>query len=192
MIEIPSVIHRDSNGNERAVSLCSRLLLDRLVLVTGEITSELAESVCMQLRYLESEDKDKPITMFIQSPGGEVSSGYAIIDTMKDVKCPVYTVAMGMVASMAVSIFINGEKGKRKLYPHTELLVHQPSGGAKGQISDMEIHVNHGIKLKKQLAKEYSDLTGVKVSEMEKMMDRDTILSAEEAVKLGFADEIKK
>jgi ATP-dependent Clp protease protease subunit len=191
MMGIPGVLHTDENNNTRMIDLPTRLLTDRIVMVQGEITDELATSVVMQLRYLESQDKEKPVIMFIQSPGGSVSAGYAIIDTMHNIKCPVHTVAMGMTASMAVSIFINGKKGERTVYKHTELLVHQPSGGCKGQISDMEIDVKHGIKLKEQLAKEYSELTGVKLNKMIQMMDRDTILSAEEAKSLGFCDKIK-
>lgn len=191
MLGTPGVIWTDAQGQDSFVSLSTRLLKDRIVMIEGEIDSEMAISVIAQLRYLESENKDKPITMFIQSPGGEVNAGWAIIDTMKSLKCPVHTIAIGMTASMAVTIFLNGMKGERTVYEHTELLVHQPSGGCKGQISDMEINVKHGIKMKERLAKEYSELTGVELKKMIEMMDRDTILDAKEAKKLGFADKIK-
>lgn len=191
MLGTPGVIWTDAQGQDSFVSLSTRLLKDRIVMIEGEIDSEMAISVIAQLRYLESENKDKPITMFIQSPGGEVNAGWAIIDTMKSLKCPVHTIAMGMTASMAVTIFLNGTKGERTVYEHTELLVHQPSGGCKGQISDMEINVKHGIKMKERLAKEYSELTGIELKKMIEMMDRDTILDAKEAKKLGFADKIK-
>ena len=191
MLGTPGVIWTDENGTDRYVDLSTRLLRDRIILLEGTIDSETAASVVAQLRYLESQDKEKPITMFIQSPGGDVSAGYAIIDTMNDIKCPVHTVAMGMTASMAVTIFLNGKKGERSVYKHTELLVHQPLGGAQGQISDMERNVKHGVKLKDQLAKEYSKLTGIELKKMVEMMDRDTILDAKEAKKLGFADKIK-
>lgn len=191
MLGTPGVIWTDAQGQDSFVSLSTRLLKDRIVMIEGEIDSEMAISVIAQLRYLESENKDKPITMFIQSPGGEVNAGWAIIDTMKSLKCPVHTIAMGMTASMAVTIFLNGMKGERTVYEHTELLVHQPSGGCKGQISDMEINVKHGIKMKERLAKEYSELTGIELNKMIEMMDRDTILDAKEAKKLGFADKIK-
>ena len=191
MLGTPGVIWTDAQGQDSFVSLSTRLLKDRIVMIEGEIDSEMAISVIAQLRYLESENKDKPITIFIQSPGGEVNAGWAIIDTMKSLKCPVHTIAMGMTASMAVTIFLNGMKGERTVYEHTELLVHQPSGGCKGQISDMEINVKHGIKMKERLAKEYSELTGVELKKMIEMMDRDTILDAKEAKKLGFADKIK-
>ena len=191
MFGTPGVLHTDENGNTRMIDLGTRLLTDRIVMVEGEINAEMAISIIAQLRYLESESKDKPITMFIQSPGGEVNAGWSIIDTMKNLKCPVHTVAMGMTASMAVTIFLNGTKGERTIYDHTELLVHQPSGGCKGQISDMEIDVKHGIKIKERLAKEYSELTGIELKKMVEMMDRDTILDAKEAKKLGFADKIK-
>ena len=191
MLGTPGVIWTDENGTDRYVDLSTRLLRDRIILLEGEINSETAASIVAQLRYLESESVDKPITMLIQSPGGEINSGYSIIDTMNNIKCPVYTVAMGMTASMAVTVFLNGKKGERTVYKHSELLVHQPLGGAQGQISDMERNVKHGIKLKEQLAKEYAKLTGMKLNEMVEMMDRDTILSADEAVKLGFADKIK-
>ena len=191
MLGTPGVLHTDENNNTRMIDLATRLLTDRIIMVEGEINNEMAVSIIAQLRYLESQDKEKPIIMFIQSPGGDVSAGYAIIDTMNDIKCPVHTVAMGMTASMAVTIFLNGKKGERSVYKHTELLVHQPLGGTQGQISDMERNVKHGIKLKDQLAKEYSKLTGIELKKMVEMMDRDTILSADEAVKLGFADKIK-
>lgn len=191
MFGTPGVLHTDENGNTRMIDLGTRLLTDRIVIVEGEINAEMAISVIAQLRYLESENKDKPITMFIQSPGGEVNAGWSIVDTMKNLKCPIHTVAMGMTASMAVTIFLNGKKGERTVYEHTELLIHQPSGGCKGQISDMEINVKHGIKTKERLAKEYSDLTGIPLDKMIEMMDRDTILDAKEAKKLGLADKIK-
>lgn len=191
MLGTPGVIWTDENGTDRYVDLSTRLLRDRIILLEGEINSEVAASIIAQLRYLESENKDKPITLLIQSPGGEVNAGWAIIDVMRNLKCPVHTVAMGMTASMAVTIFINGKKGERMVYEHTELLVHQPSGGCKGQISDMEIDVKHGIKIKERLAKEYSELTGIELNKMVEMMDRDTILDAKEAKKLGFADKIK-
>ncbi len=191
MLGTPGVIWTDENGTDRYVDLSTRLLRDRIILLEGEINSEIAASIIAQLRYLESENKDKPITLLIQSPGGEVNAGWAIIDVMRNLKCPVHTVAMGMTASMAVTIFINGKKGERMVYEHTELLVHQPSGGCKGQISDMEIDVKHGIKIKERLAKEYSELTGIELNKMVEMMDRDTILDSKEAKKLGFADKIK-
>ena len=191
MLGTPGVLHTDENNNTRMIDLATRLLTDRIIMVEGEINNEMAVSIIAQLRYLESQDKEKPITMFIQSPGGDVSAGYAIIDTMNDIKCPVHTVAMGMTASMAVTIFLNGKKGERSVYKHTELLVHQPLGGTQGQISDMERNVKHGIKLKDQLAKEYSKLTGIELKKMVEMMDRDTILDAQECVKLGLADKIK-
>lgn len=191
MLGTPGVLHTDENNNTRMIDLATRLLTDRIIMVEGEINNEMAVSVVAQLRYLESQDKEKPITMFIQSPGGDVAAGYAIIDTMNDIKCPVHTVAMGMTASMAVTIFLNGKKGERSVYKHTELLVHQPLGGAQGQISDMERNVKHGIKLKDQLAKEYSKLTGIELKKMVEMMDRDTILDAQECIKLGLADKIK-
>lgn len=191
MLGTPGVLHTDENNNTRMIDLATRLLTDRIIMIEGEINNEMAVSVVAQLRYLESQDKEKPITMFIQSPGGDVSAGYAIIDTMNDIKCPVHTVAMGMTASMAVTIFLNGKKGERSVYKHTELLVHQPLGGTQGQISDMERNVKHGIKLKDQLAKEYSKLTGIELKKMVEMMDRDTILDAQECIKLGLADKIK-
>ena len=191
MFGTPGVLHTDENGNTRMIDLGTRLLTDRIVIVEGEINAEMAISVIAQLRYLESENKDKPITMFIQSPGGEVNAGWSIVDTMKNLKCPIHTVAMGMTASMAVTIFLNGKKGERTVYEHTELLIHQPSGGCKGQVSDMEINVKHSIKTKERLAKEYSDLTDIPLDKMIEMMDRDTILDAKEAKKLGLADKIK-
>lgn len=192
MIGTPGVLHTDKNMNTRMVDLATRLLADRIVVLQGEIDEDMATSICMQLRYLEAEDKDKPVTMYIQSPGGSISAGYSIIDTMNTLKCPVHTVAMGMTASMAVSVFLNGEKGERSMYEHSELLIHQPLSGMKGQASDMKIHTEHLLKLKTQLAQEYSKLTGISLKDMENMMDRDTILSSKECLKLKICDKIKK
>lgn len=191
MISIPGVLYTDKNKNTRMIDLATRLLVDRIIVLEGEITDELATSIVMQLRYLESEDKEKPITLLIQSPGGSISAGYSIIDTIHALKCPVHTVGIGMVASMAVSIFLNGKNGERVLHKHSEILVHQPLSGIRGQASDLQIHTEHTLKLKKQLAKEYCELTGVSLKEMEQMMDRDTILDATTAKKLGFCDRIK-
>lgn len=188
---IPGVIWTDENGTDRYVDLATRLLRDRIILIEGEINSRMSAAIVAQLRYLESESADKPITLLIQSPGGEINAGYAIIDTMNDIKCPVHTIAMGMTASMAVTIFLNGKKGERSVYKHTELLIHQPLSGVQGQVSDIERSAKHSVKLKDQLAKEYSKLTGIELKKMVEMMDRDTILDAQECVKLGLADKIK-
>lgn len=191
MIFIPNALYTDKNQNTRMIDLATRLLTDRIVILQDTITDENAINIIMQLKHLESEDNKTPITMLIQSPGGSISSGYAIIDTMNSLKCPVHTIAIGMTASMAVSVFLNGKKGERCIYKHTELLVHQPLSATEGQASDIQIHANHVIKLKDQLLAEYCKLTKVDAVKMKEMLDRDTILDAKTAIKLGFADKIK-
>ena len=190
MLNTPGVTWTDPNGNDRIMDITSRAYKDRIIYLQGEINDELAADIELQLLILESESQDKPIKMVIQSPGGMVQAGYTIIDRMHKVKCPVYTQATGIVASMATTIFINGEKGHRSIMPHCRLLVHQPSGGAQGQASDLEINYKEIQFLKDQLEDEYATLTKVPKAKIHEMMDRDTWLSAKEAVKLGFADKI--
>ena len=187
---IPGVTWTDSNGNDRLIDIASRAYKDRIIYLQGEITEELAAEIELLLLTLESENKEKPIKMIIQSPGGSIQAGYTIIDAMKKVKCPVYTQATGLVASMATTVFINGEKGNRLIRPHCRLLVHQPLGGVKGQASEIEIEYKEIQFLKEQLENEYVALTNVPKEKMHEMMDRDTWLSAKEAVKLGLADKI--
>lgn len=187
---IPGVTWTDSNGNDRLIDIASRAYKDRIIYLQGEITEELAAEIELLLLTLESENKEKPIKMIIQSPGGSIQAGYTIIDAMKKVKCPVYTQATGLVASMATTIFINGEKGNRSIRPHCRLLVHQPLGGVNGQASEIEITYKEIQFLKEQLENEYAALTNVPKEKMHEMMDRDTWLSAKEAVKLGLADKI--
>lgn len=190
MLNTPGVTYIDPNGNERYMDLATRAYKDRIVFLQGEINAEMAASIVMQLYVLESEDPNKPIKMVIQSPGGEITSGYAIIDVMNKIKCPVYTQATGTVASMATTIFINGDKGNRTVQPHCRMLVHQPLGGAQGQASDIEINYKEIQFLKEQLEDEYVALTKVSKKKMHEMMDRDTWLSAEDAIKLGLADKL--
>lgn len=190
MLGTPGVTYVDPNGNERYMDLLTRAYKDRIVYLLGDIDAEMSESISLQLLILEAEDANKPIKMIIFSRGGEIYSGNNIIDTMNKIKCPVHTVATGMVASMATTIFINGEKGNRIIRPRCRMLVHQPSGGAQGQASDIEINYKEIQYLKEQLEDEYVKLTKVPKKKMHEMMDRDTWLSAEEAVEKGFADKV--
>ena len=130
----PGVVHKDKNGNERLIDIGTRLLMDRIIMCTGEITDELAESIVAQLLYLEAEDPDKPIQMMVAGPGGVVTAGNQIIDAMNTVKCPVYTTVIGQVASMSTVIAASGEKGKRKIYPLSRVMIHQVSGGQQGNV----------------------------------------------------------
>ena len=190
MLGTPGVTYVDPNGNERYMDLLTRAYKDRIVYLQGKIDAEMSESISLQLLILEAEDANKPIKMIIHSRGGEIYSGNSIIDTMNKIKCPVHTIATGEVASMATTIFINGEKGNRIIMPHCRMLVHQPSGGAQGQASDIEINYKEIQYLKEQLEDEYVKLTKVSKKKMHEMMDRDTWLSAEEAVEKGLADKL--
>ena len=186
---IPTVIKKTANG-QAAFDLYSRLLEDNIIFIDGEINQELASIVVGSLKYLEAKDPKQTISIWINSQGGEIYSGYSIIDTIHSIKNPVQTVATGYVASMGTTIFINGDKGNRLIQPHCRVLVHQPLGGVKGQASEIEIEYKEIQLLKEQLEDEYVALTKVNKKKMHEMMDRDTWLSAEEAVKLGLADKI--
>lgn len=186
---IPTILTKTSNGTV-GYDLYSRLLEENIICIHGEIETEMAMIIVGSLKYLEAKNPKDKISIWINSPGGSILDGYSIIDTMKSIKNPIETIATGMVASMGTTIFINGDKGSRLIQEHSELLVHQPSSGCSGQVSDMEIVTEHSKRLKEQLEEEYSKLTGISKKKMHDMMDRDTILTAKEAVELGFADKI--
>ncbi len=186
---IPMVI--DQVGNmERSYDIYSRLLEDRIIFLTGEITDQVANTVVAQLIYLEGKNPDKDIFMYINSPGGSVSAGLAIYDTMKYIKCDVSTICIGMAASMAAVILSSGTKGKRICLPHSEVMIHQPLGGAQGQASDIEIHAKHIQKTRENLNKILSDNTGKDIATIEKDTDRDNFLDAKSALKYGLVDKI--
>ena len=186
---IPMVIEESPRG-ERSFDIYSRLLRDRIVMVTGEIETGMANTIVAQLLLLESENPNADISMYINSPGGEVSAGEAILDTMQYIKAPVSTIGMGMVASMASVLLAGGEKGKRFCLPNTSVMIHQPMAGTQGQVTDMEIQVAKFKKTKEKLIKQMSEFTGRKEKELFDAMERDNWMSADEAKKFGLIDGI--
>lgn len=188
-ISMPYVIEQTNRG-ERSYDIYSRLLEDRIIFVSGEIESTMANTIIAQLIYLESKDPNKDIMMYINSPGGEVTSGLAILDTMNYIKCDIHTVCVGMAASMASVLLACGTKGKRSALPNSEVMIHQPLGGAQGQASDIKIAAEHILKTKKRINKLLADASGKSIEELEKDTDRDNYLSAEEAKKYGLIDNI--
>ena len=186
---IPTVKDRSPRG-ERYFDLFSKLLNDRLIVITEQVDDQMMGIIVSQLLYLDAEDSSEPIHMYISSPGGSVMAGLAILDTMELISAPVYTYAMGMVASMAAVLFTCGEKGHRYILPNAEVMIHQPLGGAQGQASDIEIQAKHIMNLKKRLYKILAKATGKHVKTIEKESDRDNYFEAEQAVAFGLADTI--
>ncbi len=186
---IPTVKDRSPRG-ERYFDLFSKLLNDRVIMITEPIDDHMMGVIVSQLLYLEAEDSSEPIHLYISSPGGSVMAGLAILDTMALINAPVHTYAMGMVASMAAVLFTCGEKGHRYIMPNAEIMIHQPLGGASGQASDIEIQAQHILSLKKRLYKILSKATGQQVRTIEKQSDRDNYFEAKEAIEFGLADKI--
>ncbi len=186
---IPMVVDQ-TGANERSYDIYSRLLEDRIVFLSGEITDATANVVIAQLIYLEGKNPDKDIFLYINSPGGSVSAGIAIYDTMNYIKCDVSTICIGLAASMGAFLLSSGTKGKRFALPNSEIMIHQPLGGTQGQASDIEIQAKHMKNTKNKLNKILSENTGKALEEIEKDTDRDNWLSAEEAKKYGLIDEI--
>ncbi len=186
---IPMVVDQTSTG-ERSYDIYSRLLEDRIIFITGEITDQTANIVVAQLIYLEGKNPDKDIHLYINSPGGSVTAGFAIFDTIRYIKCDVVTICVGLAASMGAFLLASGTKGKRYALPNSEIMIHQPLGGIQGQASDMEIHSRHIIKTKEKLNKILSEVTGQSLETIVKDTDRDNFLTAEEAKKYGLIDEI--
>ena len=186
---IPTVKDRSPRG-ERYFDLFSKLINDRVIFVTEQVDDHMMGVIVAQLLYLEAEDSSEPIHMYISSPGGSVMAGLAILDTMQLITAPVYTYAMGMVASMAAVLFTCGEKGHRYMLPNAEIMIHQPLGGTSGQASDIEIQAKHIMNLKKRLYKILSKATGKHVKTIEKESDRDNYFEAEQAITFGLADSI--
>ncbi len=186
---IPTVKDRSQRG-ERYFDLFSKLMNDRVIMITEPIDDYMMGIIVSQLLYLEAEDSDEPIHMYISSPGGSVMAGLAILDTMELIHAPVYTYAMGMVASMAAVLFACGEKGHRYIMPNAEVMIHQPLGGTSGQASDIEIQANHILNLKKRLYKILAKATKQHVKTIEKQSDRDNYFEALEAIKFGLADTV--
>lgn len=186
---IPMVIEQTSKG-ERSYDIFSRLLKERIVFVSGEVCDEMSSLICSQLLFLEAEDPNKDIYMYINSPGGVVTSGMAIYDTMQYIKPDICTICMGQACSMSSFLLAGGTKGKRFSLPNSQIMIHQPSGGAQGQATDIEIRAKLILDLRKRLNKIYADNTGQKLSVIEKAMDRDNFMTPDEALKFGLIDKI--
>lgn len=186
---IPMVVEKTSGG-ERAYDIYSRLLKDRIVFVSGEIEDEMANAIVAQLLFLQAEDAKKEISMYINSQGGSVTAGLAILDTMRMVKCPVATYCVGQAASMGAILLSAGEKGKRHALPNARIMIHQPWGGAQGKASDIEITAKEILRLKEILNGILADASDKTVEEVTKDTDRDHFMSAEEAKKWGIVDKV--
>ena len=191
MALVPYVIEQNSRG-ERSYDIYSRLLKDRIIFLGEEINDAVASTVVAQLLFLESEDPGKDIHMYINSPGGSVTAGMAIYDTMNYVKCDVSTTCIGMAASMGAFLLSSGAKGKRYALPNAEVMIHQTLGGAQGQATEIQIAAEHILKTKKKLNQILADNAGPPVEEVEKDTDRDNWLSADEAKEYGLIDEVIK
>jgi len=186
---VPYVVDQTTNG-ERSYDIYSRLLEDRIVFISGEIDDNTANTVVAELIYLEAKNPDKDICVYINSPGGSVTAGMAIYDTMRYVKCDVSTICVGLAASMGAFLLAAGTKGKRFCLPNSEVMIHQPLGGAQGQASDIEITAKHIIGTKKKMIKMLSENTGKPIEKVEKDVDRDYFMSADEAVEYGIVDKV--
>ena len=188
---IPYVVDQ-TGGGERTYDIYSRLLEDRIIFITGEINDAVANSVVAQLIYLEGKNPDKDICIYINSPGGSVTSGMAIYDTMQYIKCDISTICLGMAASMAAFLLSAGTKGKRYCLKNSEVMIHQPMGGAQGQASDILISARHIEKIKKNMIDILSANTGQSVEKVERDVDRDYFMSAFDAKEYGLIDDIIK
>ena len=186
---IPMVIEQSGRG-ERSYDIYSRLLKERVIFLVGEVNDQTANLVVAQLLFLESENPDKDISFYINSPGGSVSAGMAIFDTMQFIKPEVSTQCMGMAASMGSFLLMAGAKGKRFALPNSKIMIHQPSGGASGQATDIEIHAREIIKTREQLNKIYADRTGQPLEKIAADMERDRYMSADEAQVYGLVDQV--
>ena len=186
---IPMVVEQSSRG-ERAYDIYSRLLKERIIFLTGPIDDNIASLVCAQLLFLESENPKKEISFYINSPGGIVWSGLAIYDTMQYISSKIMTICIGQAASAGSLLLTAGEKGMRFSLPNSRIMVHQPSAGYQGQVTDIEIQTNEIIKTKKRLNEIYSKHTGKKLSEISNIMERDSFFSPEEAISFGLIDKI--
>lgn len=186
---VPTVIEQSSRG-ERAFDIYSRLLKDRIIFLGEEVTDVSANLIVSQLLFLESEDPGKDIQMYINSPGGSVSAGMAIYDTMQYIKCDVSTICMGLAASMGAFLLSSGAKGKRYALPNSEIMIHQPLGGARGQATDIKIVADQIIKTKERLNRILAENTGRSIEEIARDTDRDNYLTAQEACEYGLVDKV--
>ena len=186
---IPVVVEQTNRG-ERSYDIFSRLLKERIIFLTGEVNDAVSSVICAQFLFLESEDPKKDIFLYINSPGGVVSSGLAIYDTIQYIRPDVSTVCVGQAASMGSLLLASGTRGKRYCLPHSRIMTHQPSGGVQGQATDIEIHAKEIINLKKKLNLIYEKHTGQSLNVIETMMERDYFMSADEAKKIGIVDKV--
>ena len=186
---IPYVVEQTGKG-ERSYDIYSRLLLDRIVFISGEVTDEMANAVCAQLLFLQSQDAEKEISVYVNSPGGSVTAGLAIYDTMQFVKCPVATYCIGQAASMGAVLLAAGAKGRRHALPNARIMIHQPWGGAEGKASDIEITAKEILRLKEVLNGILAKHSGKTVEEVTRDTDRDHFMSAAEAKEWGLVDRI--
>jgi len=189
MALIPMVVEQSERG-ERSYDIYSRLLKERIIFLGDEINDDVASLVVAQLLFLESEDPDADISLYINSPGGSISAGLAIYDTMNYIKPDVSTICVGMAASMAAFLLSSGAKGKRFVLPNAEVMIHQPLGGMQGQAEDIKIHADHILKIREKMNRILAENTGKSLRQVAKDTDRDNFLSAEEAVEYGLADKL--
>ncbi len=186
---VPYVVERSGNG-ERSYDIFSRLLKERIIFIDGEINDATADLVVAQILFLESENSEKDISIYINSPGGSVTAGLAIYDTMQYVKCPIQTICLGQAASMGAFLLAGGTKGKRYTLPSARVMIHQPWGGVEGQESDIAIHAKEILRLKKLTIEHFAEQTGKSFDEVAKDMERDYFMSAEEALAYGIVDNV--
>jgi ATP-dependent Clp protease protease subunit len=186
---VPYVIEQTPQG-ERSYDIYSRLLKERIIFLGDEVNDATASIVVAQLLFLEAEDPSKDISLYINSPGGSVTAGWAIYDTMQYIKCDVATICIGMAASMGAFLLAGGAKGKRQALPNAEIMIHQPSGGTRGQASDIRIEADHILKIKKRLNEELAANTNQPIEVIERDTDRDNWMSADEAVAYGLIDSV--
>lgn len=186
---VPNVIEQTSSG-ERSYDIYSRLLKDRIIFLSGEVSDEMASLIVAQLLFLESEDPDKDIQLYINSPGGSVTAGFAIYDTMKYVKCDISTICIGLAASMGAFLLAGGTKGKRYALSNSEIMIHQPSGGAQGQATEIQIAAEHILKTRTRLNQILAQNTGQPLDVIRIDTERDNFMSAEEAKAYGLIDEV--
>ena len=189
MALVPMVVEQTGRG-ERSYDIFSRLLKDRIIMLSGEVTDESANLIVAQLLFLESEDPDKDIYLYINSPGGSVTAGMAIYDTMNYIKADVSTICVGMAASMGAFLLSSGAKGKRYALPNAEVMIHQPLGGFQGQATDIGIHANRMLKIKERLNKILSENTNQPLEKLSADVERDYFLDGEEAVEYGIVDKV--
>lgn len=189
MALVPMVVEQTSRG-ERSYDIYSRLLNDRIIFLQDEVNDTTASLIVAQMLYLEAQDPDKDIYFYINSPGGSISAGMAIYDTMNYIKCDVSTICIGMAASMGAFLLSSGARGKRFALPNSEIMIHQPLGGMQGQASDIKIHADHILKIRDKLNKLLSEQTGKPLKTIERDTERDNFMSADEAAEYGLIDKV--